>query len=67
MSEPATPMKKEKPFFNKRGFGSEKLRLKDGEELEKGVLRLRKDGWEIPDLSALQVGTDQVGKYVELK
>jgi hypothetical protein len=56
-----------KPFYHKSGMGNSILRMKDGEELEDAVERLRKAGWIIPDLGQLAIKEDAVGKYFVLK
>jgi hypothetical protein len=48
-------------------MGNAILRMKEGEELEDAVERLRKAGWIIPDLGQLAVKQDAVGRYFILK
>lgn len=54
-------------FRNKRGSLSDKLRMKEGEEIEKAVERLRRDGWEIGDIGELVAESDAIGKYFRKK
>jgi hypothetical protein len=61
--EPSNPI----PFYKKGGLGQTVLRIKQGETLELAVERLRKEGWDIPDLTKLEVKEDESGKYFIVK
>lgn len=60
---PTSPGLNEKPFFRRGGLGQAVLRIKQDETLEQAVTRLRKEGWDIPDIAQLKVETDATGKY----
>jgi hypothetical protein len=66
-SEEQVSEEEQKPFYHKSGMGNAILRMKEGEELEDAVERLRKAGWIIPDLGQLAIKQDAVGRYFILK
>jgi len=51
------------PFYRKGGLGQSILRMKVGETIELAVERLRKEGWDIPDIGKLEIKEDETGKY----
>ena len=60
---PTSPGLNEKPFFRRGGLGQGVVGITDAHPLEQAVTRLRKEGWDIPDIAQLKVETDATGKY----
>jgi len=63
------PLKPEKNFRNKdpRISPTPVLRMKDGESLEDAISRLGAAGWLIPGPGQVDVSSDSMGKYFELR